>query len=910
MQRRVGDSMADNVMALVLKIMAAVDPSMQASLGTAEASAKQSFGNMAMHAGMVTAAVAAIITPIVLLGRSIADAAIQFEQYQIRLLTVVKSQKEANRLAEEAAEFAAKTPFDIEQVVQATVLIKALGTELVLTRDLASKLAITFNTDMSLAARALSRAMTGSSLGFRILRNQFGITTPELKKFGAVVRSNNSLVLKSAEAVEANKQALISLIETKYGDAIELQANTVRTAVVNVKDELMRLRVLLGNELLPSIFATAKAVKGFVASLKGTPRWLKQVSIGAFTLVGALAAMGGALTVSIWSWQIFSFTLKTMVVPWLKKVVVELLATKMSIGLVSGAVIISTYLLYQMADAYIKLTKTQIEAAKAEAIGLPAAIKLMKLRFDNLKLFKAGVELNKEELRLALAATKIRITRAQEALKAEQDRDKYRAGQFRQIANAMSIETKRHKEYMQHLKYEKDDSARTTEIAKHEARMQHLLKEKRAITLRRHELEKTLAVYTKIATQIRKLLAPPGKKIEEEKSAVDLTLVQALIKQLEDRQTFTKLTVKEEEKLLKLYKEEGKLIERKIVAASLFVGGSPKTKEEQKELDDWNKASLKNKQKQSKLIIKMEKDKFKAFEDRIHKEKSLGLLSLKEELDRYKQGLIVGKFNAEERKKIEHTVALIKKQIRDKDSQDAKDAAQVELQLDAERINTALLYVDRKKQLGEMSLQDEIKHLETILQTDIKNTKTREDLVHRLSLVKKQVTKDEVSQKKKTDDLSRNLTDKINQLTMTALDYKLWALQQEANAMVKRGDDEVEVRRWVEATKLKIIKDAIAKKKGLEAEEKSSPIMTLEEAMAGTSAIHKRTPKIEGLSDTETKAKVENTVIHIGSIEVKGPEAVALGRSISKLAGVDKSETIDPGLGIGEARGSGWGAGI
>jgi hypothetical protein len=169
------------------------------------------------------------------------------------LLAVTKSQEETNKLFNQAQEYAKTTPFGVEEIVRATVQMKALGVDIDKTRNMAVNLASAFSTDLMTAVQALSRATKGSSEGYEVLRNQYGITSDMLEQFGGKTQNGTSIILKNRDAIEQNKQALEKLITTKYGDAVSLQVDTAKTAFSNFEDGITRLKGSIGEQLLPEI---------------------------------------------------------------------------------------------------------------------------------------------------------------------------------------------------------------------------------------------------------------------------------------------------------------------------------------------------------------------------------------------------------------------------------------------------------------------------------------------------------------------------------------------------------------------------------------------------------------------------------------------------------------------------------
>lgn len=253
-------------------------------------------------AGSVSATLAAGSLSILAFGASAVTTSGRMEQLRARLVAIKGSVAEADKAFGQARREAAKTPFDVEGVVDAVAVLDSfkVGAE----RSLPFVTALAAGTTKGLKETnlVLAKAFSGSSEGFESLRNEYGITTQSLKENGAVVTKNNELILKGAEAQQKAREALERIIQTRFGDAVARQAATFAGGMSNAGDAVTNLLDSFGQTVLPSV---SLLIRGFISVTdsinEGLSPGLKGMIVvgglaaGAFGLLtaGALAAVAG-----------------------------------------------------------------------------------------------------------------------------------------------------------------------------------------------------------------------------------------------------------------------------------------------------------------------------------------------------------------------------------------------------------------------------------------------------------------------------------------------------------------------------------------------------------------------------------------------------------------------------------------
>jgi hypothetical protein len=175
-------------------------------------------------------------------GREIIDTITKFERLEASLKTVTGSAEKASQAFKAIDEFAAKTPFQLEEVTRSFIKLKALG----LTpseRALKSygNTAIAMGKSLDQMIEAVADATTGE---FERLK-EFGI---KAKTQGDQViftfQGVSTTVKKNAAEIEAY---LLSLGEVQFAGAIEAKADTLVNAIAKMKDAFAKLVKAIGD---------------------------------------------------------------------------------------------------------------------------------------------------------------------------------------------------------------------------------------------------------------------------------------------------------------------------------------------------------------------------------------------------------------------------------------------------------------------------------------------------------------------------------------------------------------------------------------------------------------------------------------------------------------------------------------
>ncbi|MBT9586066.1 hypothetical protein IV102_22180 [bacterium] len=193
-----------------------------------------------------------------------------------------------------AIEFAAKTPFDVQSIIAATVTLESFGQSSERVLPLAANLAAAFGRNMGDVSLILGKAFSGGLEGFESLRNSFGVSNALLSKFGAELTKTGSIAVGTGAQLGKAQNALERIIKTRFGDATARQSQTLFGALSNVGDAASTLAASFGKSLIPAATAAAKGISGFLGIISSIPDGVKAAIAGGAALAAGLATVGAA----------------------------------------------------------------------------------------------------------------------------------------------------------------------------------------------------------------------------------------------------------------------------------------------------------------------------------------------------------------------------------------------------------------------------------------------------------------------------------------------------------------------------------------------------------------------------------------------------------------------------------------
>lgn len=255
--------------------------------------------DLASMAGQISAMEAGVTTLFGGLATGALVVASNFEQLEAKLKSVTGSAETAAEKLEFATGFAARTPFDVQSIVQATATLEGFKLKSEEMLPVAANLAAAMGTSLPEATLAVGRAAAGSLEGFESLRSTYAITTSELVKFGLQVDATGGVLARTPEQIEKNRKALTDLITLRYGDAIARQAETLKGALSNAGDSAQTLAAGFGQTLIPIAKIGAQALGGLLNMANAIPAPLKGLAAAGTVAIAGIAGLGAVATGSI-----------------------------------------------------------------------------------------------------------------------------------------------------------------------------------------------------------------------------------------------------------------------------------------------------------------------------------------------------------------------------------------------------------------------------------------------------------------------------------------------------------------------------------------------------------------------------------------------------------------------------------
>jgi hypothetical protein len=207
----------------------------------------------------------------------------EWEMLRIKLGTFYSSVSEATEEFNYLVEMAKTTPFEIKGLVSSAVMLRAFGHDMRSTIQLTGDLAAALGGDVKDASYAVSRALSGASMGFLMLQRTWGISYAKLKALGAEFMTGNRLIAGSIKT----QKALLSALQEHSG-AMERQSATAAGRLSNLKDAIDTLKESIGQAALPALKTGVDLATKIIDTITNLPGWLKTTAVAVTGITGSL----------------------------------------------------------------------------------------------------------------------------------------------------------------------------------------------------------------------------------------------------------------------------------------------------------------------------------------------------------------------------------------------------------------------------------------------------------------------------------------------------------------------------------------------------------------------------------------------------------------------------------------------
>jgi len=262
-----------------------------------------SLDKIAKNAEQAKFAFGAMAAGIGLLGTKALKTAGAFEQWKVSFTTMLGSAEKADKLLAKVRDFAAKTPFDLPQVVEGSKRLLAFGIaadDIIPTMkslgDISAGLSVPMSRLVNVfgQVRAAGRLMGQEVLQFtnagvpilEMLAEKFGKTTGEIKK----------LVEKGGVGFEDVRQVLFEASQEggKFYDLMKKQNKTFLGSLSELSDMFTEIFLALGDKLLPM---AKELVQVLIKAAEATRDFVQANSTLVISVLALTGAMSGLLFV-------------------------------------------------------------------------------------------------------------------------------------------------------------------------------------------------------------------------------------------------------------------------------------------------------------------------------------------------------------------------------------------------------------------------------------------------------------------------------------------------------------------------------------------------------------------------------------------------------------------------------------
>jgi len=226
------------------------------------------------------------------LAKEIVHVGAEFNKFQAMLTTSMKSAEKGKDLLQFVKVMSQETPFEVSALSKGAVIMQAYGQDAKKYMSLVADLSAGMRKEVDYTADAFAKALTGSRMGLRQLRSEFGITNPKLAEFGVKVSKNNEVLLESTADFRNLRTALESIVQRDFGGAAKGMMDTFGGAMSNLKDVITLFMNDVAQMFLPTLTALVKWTSAVIKKFEDLPPILKLiggVSLGLVAIFGTLA---------------------------------------------------------------------------------------------------------------------------------------------------------------------------------------------------------------------------------------------------------------------------------------------------------------------------------------------------------------------------------------------------------------------------------------------------------------------------------------------------------------------------------------------------------------------------------------------------------------------------------------------
>lgn len=217
----------------------------------------------------------------------------EMEQYQQTLTVVMKDSKKAAETLDWAKKFAAKTPFEIPGIVEATTRLSAYGLDAKKVLGTTGDMAAAMGKPLMQAVEAIADAQTGELERLK----EFGITKKMLIDQAAKMGKGEIVNAKGQITdMEGMNEALFALMKERYDGAMKAQSGTLNGMLSNMKDWIGEAGKTLGKPIFDKLKEALPGVLDWMQKFKESGKleqWANSFSNGIDVAIDVLGGLFG-----------------------------------------------------------------------------------------------------------------------------------------------------------------------------------------------------------------------------------------------------------------------------------------------------------------------------------------------------------------------------------------------------------------------------------------------------------------------------------------------------------------------------------------------------------------------------------------------------------------------------------------
>lgn len=200
------------------------------------------------------------------LGNNAIESSAQVEQFSVALQTMLGNKQEADARMREYMDIAAKTPFELQQVVDAGNKLQALGRysreNLTMLGDLAAATSKPIDQVMSAYAKLASGQ---KGLAVDMFRDLLITTKDWQEATGKGIKANGELLASTEEMIAA----LPGILAKKgFAGMMAAQSKTVTGQISNMRDAFFQLQAAIGERMRPSTLSFVQELTAMADKMK------------------------------------------------------------------------------------------------------------------------------------------------------------------------------------------------------------------------------------------------------------------------------------------------------------------------------------------------------------------------------------------------------------------------------------------------------------------------------------------------------------------------------------------------------------------------------------------------------------------------------------------------------------------